>query len=810
MKKSTILKRTGNLALLAGLATLSFQQTVAQTPDQIPARIPSQARSTPGAGLSAGTSGLDEKQGTELKLGSYVELDESIRNDMYGTIDFPNAEIKDIIKAISKLASKNFILDRKIENRRITIMSPTPVTKQEAYNAFLSALYANDLTVVSIGKFLKIVEAKAALQSNIRVFVGDYAPPSEEIVTVLYPLRYLNAEEIQRFLTDLVPRNGRINAYPNTNTLVMTDTGVNLRRIIAILKSIDIPGHEDQLESLPIRYASAKQIAQLIDEILDAQNGATRGARPGAARGQPQKTRGGGIITKIVPDDRTNSLVVLANGRGVEELKNLVAKLDTSNAAGGGNIHIYYCKNAVAEELAATINSLVSSQSQTSRSSTSPTFGGYNPPPPAPNFNSPYSRPSSGNDGLKFEGQVKVTADKPTNSLVIIASGSDYAALRTVFRKLDVPRRQVYVEAIIMELKSTDKSSFAIVTNVAAPGVAQAAGFVPSAGAAKGDVVSAIYTPAGLNGLIGGFAAGAKVNIVGPDGKKVATVNTLQGFLKAVVDNNQGQILHQPQILTSDNQEASIKVVNKVPVVTGTTAVNSGTTGATTSVNIGKEDVEIELKITPQIGQDNDLIKLKVEQTVDDFARVQIGGQDTIDRTTRKANTTVVVRDGDTIAVGGLQKNSSSDTRSKMPFLGDLPVLGWLFKGSDSSVDKSNLVLFLKPRVINSYSDLLTLTGNRLESRKKDGATLYDPKDRFRKEIDTMLDDNQKDLAKAPPKFWGFAPKQIESTEPEDKDEKDEESAEDKKSNEAKAETPGTGSESSAAAPLVETAPAGR
>lgn len=802
--------------LLSGLiagGTLLGLAASAQMPMTIPARDPAQTRATPGAGLGSGNSadgaGLDEKNGTELKLGSYIELDENVRNDMYGTIDFPNAEIKDIIKAISKLASKNFILDRKIENRRITIMSPTPVTKQEAYNAFLSALYANDLTVVSIGKFLKIVEAKSALQSNIRVFVGDYAPPSEEIVTVLYPLRYLNAEEIQRFLTDLVPRNGRINAYPNTNTLVMTDTGVNLRRIIAILKSIDIPGHEDQLESLPIRYASAKQIAQLIDEILDAQNGARTGGRPGANRGQPQKTRGGGIITKIVPDDRTNSLVILANGRGVEELKNLVSKLDTSNAAGGGNIHIYYCKNAVAEELATTINSLVSGQSQANNASrfggSSGSFGGFNPaPPPAPTFNAPSFRRSGGDD-LRFEGQVKVTADKPTNSLVVIASGSDFAALRTVLRKLDVPRRQVYVEATIMELKVNDKGSFAIVTNIAAPGAAQAAGFNPSAGVGKGDLISAVTTPAALNGLIGGFAAGKKIDIVNPTtGAKIVTVNTLTGFIKAIVDNNQGQILHQPQILTSDNQEASIKVTNKVPVVTGTTTVNSGTTGATSSVNIGKEDVEIELKITPQVGQDNDLIKLKIDQTVDDFARVQLGGQDTIDRTTRKAATTVVVRDGDTVAVGGLQKSSSSDTRSKFPLLGDLPVLGWLFKGSDSEVTKSNLVLFLKPRVINSYSDLLQITSDKLESRREAGARLYDPKDRFRGEIDEFRAQNKKDQAKEPPKYWGFAPKRVQDG---DKEEEDETLPEEEK--EAKAEA-GVMGETGTPPPLVETPPAGR
>ena len=241
-----------------------------------------------GSQKSSGAPGVP----TDLrsKLGDYVELDDSIKNDLYGTIDYPNADLKDIVKAISKLADKNFILDSKINNRKITIISPQPVTKQEAYNAFLSSLYMNGFTLVSMGRFLKIIEAKDAIQSNIRVFMGDFAPSSEEVVTVLYPLKYLNADEIQRFLTDLVPRNGRISSYPNTNTLVMTDTGVNLRRIVAILKSIDVPGHEDQLENIQIRYASAKGVASLIDDILEAQSGTRRTSGP--VRNQPQKTRG--------------------------------------------------------------------------------------------------------------------------------------------------------------------------------------------------------------------------------------------------------------------------------------------------------------------------------------------------------------------------------------------------------------------------------------------------------------------------------------------------------------------------------------
>ncbi|MBS1984761.1 MAG: type II secretion system secretin GspD [Bdellovibrionales bacterium] len=728
----------------------------------------------PGSGTPQAKPLGDEAYSEHLQLGDYIELDESIKNELYGTIDFPNADLKDIIRAISKLAGKNFILDRKIEGHKITIISPQPVTKQEAYNAFLSALYMNDLTIVSMGKFLKVVNTKDAIQSNIRVFVGDYAPSSEEVVTVLYPLKYLNAEEIQRFIVDLVPRSGRIAYYPNTNSLVMTDTGLNLRRIIAVLKSLDIPGHEDQLETIPVRYASAKQISSLIDDILEAQNG-RRASGPAGARAQPQKTRGGGIITKIVPDERTNGIVVLANGRGVQELRNLVDKLDTPNAAGGGNIHIYFCKNAVAEELATTINALVSS-SQSGQSQRYNNGGGYNPGgqllPGAPitNYYNPSSSRNGGGDGVKLEGQIKVTADKATNSLVVVASGSDFAALKSVLKKLDIPRRQVYVEGTIMEIAINDTKEVGVGFNVAQPGMAQAGGFIPSSGLAQGDLLRAVSTPAGITGLVAGFKAGKSYPFTTAAGS--ISVSTVTGLIKALVTSKQGQILHQPQILTSDNMDATIEVKDTL-VVKGATIQNSAAgVGNQTTTSYDKLPVTISLKINPQIGEKNDLIKLKVEQLVESFSKSDVGDNQK-DTTSRKATTTVVVRDGDTVVVGGLQKTSYDDSRSKFPLLGDIPVLGWLFKGASTDIKRSNLVLFLTPRIIKEYNDLLQITGDKIDKRIELGKKADDPKDRLRDEMDKMKEANNASMARTPVNGFGFRPLEPEAAPAEKADKED-------------------------------------
>jgi len=617
------------------------------------------------------------------------------------------------------------------------------VTKQEAYNAFLSALYMNQLTIVSMGRFLKVVETKDALQSNTRVFVGDYAPPSEEVATILYQLKFLNAEEIQRFIVDLVPRTGRITAYPNTNTLVMTDTGLNLRRIISVLKNIDVPGHEDQLENIPIRYASAKGVAALIDDILEAQNGRTR---PGGGPRGPQKTRGGGVISKIVPDERTNSLVVLANGRGVQELKNLISKLDTPNAS-SGNIHIYYCKNAVAEELAATINALLTGQK--------PTLPNVNPVPNSPAANTPFTPRATLNqnsgDGVRLEGNIKVTADKATNSLVAVGSAADFAALKNILKKLDIPRRQVYVEATIMEISAGSNFQFGLIANIASPGVPQSAGFLPKNSGVKATDLVGIPS---ISGVVAGISAGRVYSYTASG--QTFQLSTVTGLIRALNETNQGQILHQPQILTSDNQDAVINVKDIIPTLT--TEVVTGT-ATTSSQKVEKNPVEISLKLTPQIGENSDLVKLKVEQSIDDFQEATTA-QGQIQVTQRKANTTVVVRNGDTVVIGGLQKMKSQDSRSKVPLLGDIPIIGNLFKYSRSEGARSDLVLFLTPHVINDYSDLIRITGTKLDERIDFGKDLFDPKDTGRPKAQAMRDKAREDLKKAPPRSWGFRSKQ--------------------------------------------------
>jgi general secretion pathway protein D len=691
----------------------------------------------------------------KINMSGYVELDESIKNEPYeGSIDFPDAELTDILKAISKLADKNFILDNSLKGKRVSVLSPQKVTKEEAYNVFLTALFMNGLTLVSSGKFLRVIPSREAPKSNVRVFYGDFVPASDEIVTLVYPLKNISSEDMPRIFQDLLPRTGNILVYPETNSVVMTDSGLNLRRMISILKSVDVPGSQPKLESIPINYASAKDIAKLVEEILDAQAGGSSRRSSGSSSLQKvKKIQGGGVITKIVPDDRTNSLVVLANGKGIEQLRSLVAKLDSPNASNSGNIHIYFIKNAVAEELATTLNNLLSASS--AASSSFPSRTGINPPTVSGGIN-PYSPtpPSSGassKEGFAIEGQIKVVADKPTNSLVVRATSSNFEALKQIIEKLDIPRRQVNVEATIMEIRVRDSDRLNIAANLAANGIGTAAGFIPST-MEKSDFAAALSSPAAINGIIGGLPLGKFVTITGPKGES-RSIRAFTGFIQAIQDLSLGQILQQPNILTSDNEAGVVSITEGIKVEAESTTTTDSSGNVIQSRKADKVDVALELKVTPQIGEDNDLVKLKVEQTMTDYnTSVNVSKQ--IDTISRKANTTVVVRNGDTIVIGGLEKNDLKSSRSKVPLLGDLPILGNLFRGSSIEKVRSNLMLFLTPKIIRDNSSLLELTKMKLEGRQKTGRVAYDPKDFHRKNVSLMLRDTSERLEGKD--GWGF------------------------------------------------------
>ncbi|MEZ4816260.1 MAG: secretin N-terminal domain-containing protein [Bdellovibrionota bacterium] len=424
-----------------------------------------------------------------------------------------------------------------------------------------------------------------------------------------------------------------------------------------------------------------------------------------------------------------------------------------TNASNSGNIHIYFIKNAVAEELAATLNSLLGSGASTSSQPARDT-GATNTRSTVPRL--PISTRGTNvgvsNAGVALEGQVKVVADKPTNSLVVRASASNYSALKKILERLDIPRRQVNVEATIMEIRIRDNETFNVAANIAVDGFTSAGGFIPTTMSAS-QFAAAATSPAALNGLIAGLPLGKKVDIKSADGTKTLySISSFVGLIQAIQGLSVGQILQQPNILTSDNEPGTVNITEKIKVI-GKTTLSSINDQAVQTTETETVPVELELKVTPQIGSDNELVKLKVEQVMEDFNKSGIVANQ-IDTIRRKATTVVVVRDGDTVVIGGLEKNDIKAQKSKVPLLGDLPIIGALFRGSDTEKIRSNLMLFLTPKIIDDNDRLLEFSQQQLQRRREVGKEAYDPKDYHRKDVSKLLKDTDERLKGK--RGWGF------------------------------------------------------
>lgn len=624
--------------------------------------------------------GEEPNKNKSKDLAHYLELDHSIKDFEVTNFDIQNRDIRDVVTLISKWTGKNFIIDKEVSGK-ITIVGPANITLQEAYNAFLAALESNELTTIQSGKFIRIIRSANAYKSPIKTYAGDFAPDTEQFITRIISLKYIDARRVSTEFRDMISSQGRILAYEGTNSLIITDSGSNISRIQGILNSLDIKSFETTLRVLRIQNGSAKSISGLLGEVYG--DSKQKGASQSFAKSDLEKTRGGGIITKIMVDEVTNSLVVLANEAGFSFLAQIVQKLDTKTTERGG-IHVYYCEYAKAEDLAATLSALSAPKSEKITSQ------------------------------KKFP---KITSDIATNSLVIASSSTEFKSLRPLLKKLDIPRLQVFVEIAIMEISMNPKTNLNVNTALGAPG---ARGF---AGGFIGDVGSiATYLAGGaLEGatipLFGGPTFTGNVKLPNSPAQSVS-VNTFMGLLNFIKKTTQTSILSTPQIIALDNEKATFKVQDKIPVQSSFTS--NALSGIGTG-NITTMDTGIEINLTPQINAVSRTIRLQIEQKVDTLSsnnnvpdllkKIQQA------KTSRATNTSVVVHDEDYVMLGGLMSDQTDVTENKVPLLGDIPILGWLFKSKQTNVEKRNLVILLRPRIIDTMNSGATLISEKLEER---------------------------------------------------------------------------------------------
>ena len=594
--------------------------------------------------------------------------------------DFPNTSLKDLTNHMQKLTGINLIIDKELKGK-ISITAPTPITIGDAWKAFLTALNVNGYSLVKSGAFYKIVNTRDIRYTPTRIYTGSYTPSTENYAMRILPLKFITASEVTRSFRPFMSRYGRILDIRQTNTIIIQDTGDNINRLVRLIQFVDVPGHEETLQIIQVTNTSAQEIAKLLDKILDNKKKARTSSTKRANKSE--------IISKIIAEPRTNSIIAMANAHGAKKLVALINQLDVKVVSqSSGKIHVYYLNYGDSETLAKTLSSLVSSGTPTKTKSR--------------------FRASESSDDSLFTAQVKITADKDNNALVVVASPTDYLTIKDVIKKLDIPKDQVYLEGLIMETNLNKTNAFGVsIVGAYGDGAIEMAGSNANSSALAG-LLGGNFTS--LGGFFAGVGEGKATerNI----GGQTININPLNALITAVAANGNANVLATPQLLALDNTEAVFEVGETVPISEQTNSASGSSTFATK-----EQKIALTLKFTPQINKVTRFIKLKIDQQIEDFSQRELPQslQDKgVATTTRKAVTTVVVRDRDTVAMGGLMRDKTVESESKVPLLGDIPILGWLFKNKSKTVEKVNLLFFLTPKIMSSYES--TMADNTIDS----------------------------------------------------------------------------------------------
>lgn len=631
-------------------------------------------------------------------------------------LDFVDAEIGEVAKSISELTNRNFILDDKVRGK-ITIISPKPVTLREAYRAFVSALEVKNYTVIRIGRVSKIVPLRDMKSRPLPTDVSYASGGDDVFVTRLIPIQYTRSSEIAKSLRGLISKNGDMISYDPTNTLIITDSVGNLRRLMKIIKRLDQEGFQESIEIVKLKYAPAADTTDKILKIFDL-----KGQKPiGVAAKKPSVSPAGRsstsaqFISKIIPDERTNSLIVVANAEGLRRVKEIVKKIDQAmeDQVGTGRIHVHYLQYADAVELAGTLSGVSSGTRSSSRlsggssSSSSTIF----PQATQPNISTPRRASTSGGNLLGKD--VKITADQHTNALIITASPSDYETLLPVIHKLDVRRPQAFVEAMILEVDIDKAFDVGLAGNIGSQfGSSDSTSVF---GATSFGSTSSVFLPTSPSLTQGlSIATQGRTITVPVAGGESLTIPVYGGFFRALQTNGTINVLSTPNILTRDNMEAEIVVGQVVPFITA-----QGRDVNNQPINqIQRENVAITLRVIPQINASDELT-LDIFQETQDLVPgpdVNVFGPTT---SKRSARTTVLVKDGQTITVGGLINDRIQNSVSKVPVLGDIPLLGWFFKSKSRTKRKTSLVIFMTPHIIREPEDLQEISVQKNNERRR-------------------------------------------------------------------------------------------
>ena len=599
------------------------------------------------------------------------------------TLNFVNAEIEGVVKAVGEITGKNFLLDPRVKGT-INIISAKPMPRALVYEVFLSALRLQGFTAVEErGRVAIVPEIDAKLRQSAATGPQDkQRAAGDTIQTQVFKLQHESAVQLVPVLRPLIASNNTINAYANNNTLVITDYTSNLARIEKIIESIDKPTGSDPI-MIPLQYASALDVAQTINRLF-------------AEAAQNQASPDPSLRFAVTVDARSNSILARSGDPSrLSRVRQLVAMLDSPTST-AGNIHVVYLKNAEAVKLAEILRAIYTGESALGQTRAATPAGA------APLGQAQTQAPAAASQpGI-------IQADAATNSIIITAPDAIYNNLRAALEKLDVRRAQVYVEALIAEVSANKAAEFGVQWQD-----------LTGAGRTTGQVFGGTNFGSSGQNIIGisqnPTTAGQGLNIGVIKGTVTvggAQILNLGLLVRALESDANANILSTPTLLTLDNEEAKIVIGQNVPFITGSYAVSAAATTPTPFQTVERKDVGLTLKIKPQISEGG-AVRLQISQEVSSVQdSTNASG---IITNKRSVESTVLVDDGQIVVIGGLIQDTVNDTVSKVPGLGDLPLIGSLFRYTTRARNKTNLMVFLRPTLLRNAQRVNSISSDRYD-----------------------------------------------------------------------------------------------
>ena len=668
--------------------------------------------------------------------------------------NFDNADIEIVLQATSELLVFNYVLSPEVRGKKVTVQTTGRIPVDDIFPVLLTILDVNGLAAVKSGNVYRIIAKQGAPQTPTRTIVGaevDPALPGDEVVTVIVTLKFVSAQDAVGLLRPFVPAQAAITSHRDTNLLVITDVAANVRRLLDIVKLVDVDVAVNELQIIQLKHADAQEVAQILSQLFASGRFRASGAQPpagvapptpaptapttprpatpaptGAAPGAESGT--GERAPLIVPERRSNSLIIYARKQELDTIKRLIEKLD-ADVYGGQRVFFYFCENTKARDLAATLDAIFGrgsgaapSQPSQQPSQLGPTTGGRTPGLPSQPLAQPTARPpttgggAGRTEGLFGEGaggasETRFIPDEVTNSIIVTTYPRTWAEVEPIIKKLDRMPRQVLIEVLAAEVTLDNTTSLGIEWAIRQ-------GRFDALFTGSGNITSR-PPPSLLNPAFGLLGAAATTGTAFAPGFNFFTFAAKEFLvaLNLLASQDKVNILSSPSVMTTENKKAVINVSKSVPVLTSqqttlggtvTTTANQ-TTGIVGTQTVEYKDVGIVLTVTPRIGEQG-TVALDVKQEVNDILQQQTPPTGSPSFSKREAETSVVLLNNQTLVLGGLIQNKREIIKTGIPFLNRIPVFGYLFGNTTEGISKTELLLLITPRVVGTALDAARIT----------------------------------------------------------------------------------------------------